>query len=96
MNHYAAELLKRNWITYEMSYDYLRASIFRFIENNNVEKAKMLFESLDKIDADYYFGKNKLNNICKEKIKRKGIIKYKQKSHSVKEKVSTVALLPFD
>lgn len=52
---FAAETLNRKWLTFELSQEYLAASIFRFLKNNNGENAKAVFNILNNSKANYYF-----------------------------------------
>lgn len=50
---FAAEALKRNWLTFEMNREYLAASIFRFLEGRSPEMVKRVLSELNDIHADF-------------------------------------------
>ena len=54
---FTAEALKRKWMTFEVSREYLASSAFRFLEGQNSETVKRVLEELNHIHADYFIGK---------------------------------------
>jgi site-specific DNA-methyltransferase (cytosine-N4-specific) len=52
---FVAETLNRKWLTFELNHKYLAASIFRFSENSDEKKAKMILEILNNPEANYFF-----------------------------------------
>lgn len=53
---FAAEALKRQWLTFEMNREYLASSVFRFLEGHSSETVKRVLEELDNNYADYFVG----------------------------------------
>ena len=53
---FTAEALKRKWMTFEVSREYLASSAFRFLEGQNSETVKRVLEELNHIHADYFIG----------------------------------------
>lgn len=53
---FAAEALKRKWLTFEMNRDYLASSVFRFLEGHSSETVKGVLEELHNNHANYFIG----------------------------------------
>ena len=53
---YTAEALKRKWITFEISREYLTSSAFRFLEGQSAETVKRVLEELNHTHSDYFIG----------------------------------------
>jgi site-specific DNA-methyltransferase (cytosine-N4-specific) len=51
---YAAEVLKRKWLTFEMNREYLAASVFRFLEGHSLDTVKEVFNKLSDCHANYF------------------------------------------
>jgi DNA modification methylase len=49
---FAAEALKRKWLTFEVNRDYLAASAFRFLEGHPAEAVKRVLAELDEDEAN--------------------------------------------
>jgi len=58
---FAAEILKRKWITFELNHNYLSASIFRFFDTYNEDNAKSIINILKDPQANYYFNDSNFN-----------------------------------
>jgi len=53
---FAAEALKRKWLTFELYHDYLTASVLRFLEGHSVETIKKIIGKLQDNQANYPLG----------------------------------------
>jgi len=53
---FTAEALKRNWLTFEISREYLASSAFRFLEGQSSETIKRVLTTLNDPHADYCIG----------------------------------------
>lgn len=53
---FAAEALKRRWLTFELNRDYLTSSVLRFLEGHNVATVKRVLEELRNNQANYFIG----------------------------------------
>lgn len=53
---FTAEALKRKWMTFEISREYLASSAFRFLEGQNSKTVKRVLEELNHNHADYFIG----------------------------------------
>ncbi len=53
---FAAEVLKRKWLTFEMSREYLASSALRFLEGHGTETVKRILEELNNPHANYFIG----------------------------------------
>ncbi len=53
---FTAEALKRKWLTFEISREYLASSAFRFLEGHSSETVKRVLEELKPNHADYFIG----------------------------------------
>lgn len=51
---FAAEVLNRKWLTFELSQEYLATSAFRFLEGRSVEFVKQVFVKLQNSNANYF------------------------------------------
>lgn len=51
---FAAEALKRKWLTFEMNQEYLTASVFRFLEGHSSDTVKGVFDKLNDSHANYF------------------------------------------
>lgn len=50
---FAAEALKRNWLTFEISHDYLASSVLRFLEGTDIQSIEKVLDKLRSDRADY-------------------------------------------
>lgn len=57
---YAAELLKRKWITFELNHEYLASSAFRFLDGKDSVLAKKILFDLKSTDANYFLDYEKM------------------------------------
>jgi site-specific DNA-methyltransferase (cytosine-N4-specific) len=53
---FAAEALKRNWLTFEMNREYLATSAFRFLEGHSSDTVKLVFDKLNDSHANFFIG----------------------------------------
>ena len=53
---FAAEALKRKWLTFEVNLEYLAASAFRFLEGHGSETVKRVLGELNSSHANYFIG----------------------------------------
>jgi DNA modification methylase len=53
---FAAEALKRKWLTFEVNREYLASSALRFLEGHNTEAMKRVLEELNISHANYFIG----------------------------------------
>jgi len=53
---FAAEVLNRKWLTFELNREYLASSIFRFLEGKGVESVKQVLRKLQDDHANYFMG----------------------------------------
>jgi site-specific DNA-methyltransferase (cytosine-N4-specific) len=53
---FAAEALKRKWLTFEMNRQYLGSSALRFLEGHSTETVKRVFGELNSSQANYFIG----------------------------------------
>jgi site-specific DNA-methyltransferase (cytosine-N4-specific) len=51
---YAAEMLKRKWITFELNHEYLASSVFRFLNATDLSFVRKIFTALKEINANYF------------------------------------------
>jgi site-specific DNA-methyltransferase (cytosine-N4-specific) len=51
---FTAETLKRKWLAFEMSQQYLATSIFRFLEGYSSDAVKRVFDKLNNSHANYF------------------------------------------
>jgi DNA modification methylase len=58
---FAAESLKRKWLAFEINHEYLKSSILRFVEEENIQTITKIIKDLDDVNADYIL-KNKQGN----------------------------------
>ncbi|MCL2881019.1 MAG: site-specific DNA-methyltransferase, partial [Treponema sp.] len=85
---YSAETLNRKWLSFELSHDYLSASIFRFLGNAEEENAKSIYKELVNPKANYFFPNNPVITTSKFtslKISSKKRSKLKQTPVSIPE-----------
>ena len=68
---FAAEALKRKWLTFEMNREYLASSVFRFLEGHSSETVKRVLEELDNNHADYFIGDTVCTLVPAKKAKSK-------------------------
>jgi site-specific DNA-methyltransferase (cytosine-N4-specific) len=69
---FAAENLNRKWMTFELNHEYLAASIFRFLDNSNEEKANTIFNILSYPMANYFFEHSDSDVILSSFYRQKG------------------------
>ena len=69
---YVAENLNRKWLSFELNHDYLSSSIFRFLDGNDIKKAKCVFSKLNKQHANYYLKEIHKNGTFKKDHDRDG------------------------
>ncbi|MBP9903127.1 MAG: site-specific DNA-methyltransferase [Verrucomicrobia bacterium] len=74
---FAAEALKRKWLTFEMNRDYLASSALRFLEGHSPETVKRVLRDLKDSHANCYIGET----ICALEPARKA----KAKNHSLSQ-----------
>ena len=55
---FAAEVLNRKWIAFENNRDYLITSIFRFLEDNDIEQTKKIINNMSKDNGHCFYIKN--------------------------------------
>jgi site-specific DNA-methyltransferase (cytosine-N4-specific) len=68
---FAAEALKRNWLTFEMNREYLAASAFRFLEGHSSETVKGVLSELNDAHADFLIGETVCAFVSEKKAKPK-------------------------
>lgn len=51
---FAAETLKRRWLTFEINHKYLTASVFRFLEGRSCDAVKRIYDKLNDRHANYF------------------------------------------
>lgn len=68
---FAAEALKRNWLTFEMNREYLAASAFRFLEGHSSETVKRVLSELNDAHADFLIGETVCAFVSEKKAKPK-------------------------
>jgi site-specific DNA-methyltransferase (cytosine-N4-specific) len=51
---FTAEALKRKWLTFEMSQEYLASSVFRFLEGHSTEAVKRVLGEIQDSHADFF------------------------------------------
>jgi site-specific DNA-methyltransferase (cytosine-N4-specific) len=66
---FAAEALKRKWLTFEMNRAYLASSIFRFLEGHSPETVKQVLRELNDNHANFLIDKT----ICEIVLTKKAI-----------------------
>lgn len=68
---FAAEALKRKWLTFEMNHEYLATSVFRFLDGHSYDTVKRVFDKLNNSHANYFIGETicALESINKAKSK---------------------------
>lgn len=53
---FAAEALKRKWLTFEIVQDYIASSAFRFLEGHDSANVRRVLKELNNSHADYFVG----------------------------------------
>jgi site-specific DNA-methyltransferase (cytosine-N4-specific) len=53
---FAAEALKRKWLTFEQNREYLASSVLRFLEGHNTSTVKRILGELNNSHANYFIG----------------------------------------
>ena len=77
---YVAESLKRKWLSFELNHEYLSASILRFLDGSDIEKAKKIIKNLSGKQANYPIEAIIINSINQRKNVKQEREKYNSKT----------------
>lgn len=69
---FTAEALNRKWLTFEMSQEYLAASVFRFLEGYSYDIVKGVYDRINDSHANYFIGEIVCALDSAKKAKSKG------------------------
>jgi site-specific DNA-methyltransferase (cytosine-N4-specific) len=91
---FVAETLHRNWITFELNHEYLAASILRFLEADDIERAKTVFNRLNNTQANYFIEYNNAEKPISKEAKK--ITQFGMYKNTNTDKSTLAIELPFN